>query len=91
MAARPFPLIDLRNAIERGEVVPRFQPIVELRSGHLWGFEVLSHWRHAQLGIIPPDRFIPLAESTGLIEPLFETILAQAMASVQALQDREQA
>ncbi len=84
MAAQPFLLIDLRSAIDRGEVVPYFQPIVELRSGRLWGFEVLTRWHHAQLGVIPPDRFIPMAESTGLIGPLSETILAQAFASVEA-------
>jgi PAS domain S-box-containing protein len=85
MAAKAFPLIDLRNAIEHHELVPSFQPIVALRSGRLWGFEVLSRWHHPQLGIISPERFIPLAESTGLIGPLFETILDQAMVSVEAL------
>jgi PAS domain S-box-containing protein len=84
MAAQPFPLIDLRSAIDRREVMPYFQPIVELRSGQLWGFEVLTRWHHAQLGVIPPDQFIPMAESTGLIGHLSETILAQAFASVQA-------
>ena len=64
MAAKAFPLIDLRNAIEHHELVPSFQPIVALRSGRLWGFEVLSRWHHPQLGIISPERFIPLAEST---------------------------
>ncbi len=85
MAARPFPLIDLRNAIERREVMPSFQPIVALRTGRLWGFEVLARWHHPQLGIISPESFIPLAESTGLIGALFESMLAQAIASVQAL------
>jgi PAS domain S-box-containing protein len=85
MAAKTFPLIDLRNAIERKEVVPSFQPIVDLRSGRVWGLEVLARWHHPQLGIISPERFIPLAESTGLIEPLFVSILNQAMPSVQAL------
>ena len=85
MAAKPFLLIDLRNAIERREVVPFFQPLVALRTGRLWGFEVLARWRHPQLGIISPETFIPLAEATDLIEPLFESILAQAIASVQGL------
>ena len=90
MAAKAFPLIDLRNAIEHHEFVPSFQPIVALRSGRLWGFEVLSRWHHPQLGIISPERFIPLAESTGLIGPLFETILDQAMVSVKTLADSPQ-
>ena len=85
MAAKAFPLIDLRNAIEHREVSPSFQPIVALRTGQLWGFEVLSRWYHPQLGLIPPERFIPLAENSGLIEPLFVAILEQALASVRAL------
>jgi PAS domain S-box-containing protein len=82
MAAKAFPIIDLHNAIEHREIVPSFQPIVALRTGQLWGFEVLARWHHPQLGIISPERFIPLAESTGLIGRLFETILNQAMVSV---------
>lgn len=85
MAAKPFPLIDLRRAIERREVLPSFQPIVVLRTGKLWGFEVLARWHHPQLGIVSPERFIPLAETTGLIGPLFESILVEAIASVQSL------
>jgi len=85
MAAKAFALIDLRNAIERHEVVPSFQPIVVLRTGRLWGFEVLSRWNHPQLGVISPERFIPEAERTGLIGPLFETILDQALESIEAL------
>jgi PAS domain S-box-containing protein len=82
MAARSLSLVDLRNAIERREVVPFYQPLVELRSGQLRGFEVLARWKHAELGIIPPDEFIHLAESAGLIESLFESVMAQALASV---------
>ncbi|HZD51212.1 MAG TPA: EAL domain-containing protein [Silvibacterium sp.] len=79
MAARTFPLIDLRNAIERRQIVPSFQPIVALRTGQLWGFEVLARWHHPQLGLISPERFIPLAETTGLIGPLFQAMLAGAI------------
>src|ERR1700755_2163215 len=85
MAAKAFPLIDLRNAIDRHEVVPSFQPIVTLRTGRLWGFEVLARWHHPQLGLISPEKFIPLAENTGLIGPLFQTVLDQAMVSVEKL------
>ena len=85
MAARAFPLIDLRNAIDRHEVVPSFQPIVTLRTGRLWGFEVLARWQHPQLGLISPDKFIPMAENTGLIGPLFQTVLEEAMVSVEQL------
>ena len=54
MAAGEFSAVDVRNAIERREVIPYFQPIVELRSGDLCGFEMLARWLHPQLGMIPP-------------------------------------
>ncbi len=69
---------DLCRALHANEIVPYFQPIVELRSGQLSGFEVLARWRHPEHGIIPPLDFIPLAEETGLIGLLTEKILTQA-------------
>jgi EAL domain-containing protein (putative c-di-GMP-specific phosphodiesterase class I) len=78
MTAQTFSPADLQNAIERGEVVPYFQPIVELRSGELWGFEMLARWLHPQLGMIPPYQFIPLAETSGLMDPLCESVTKQA-------------
>jgi PAS domain S-box-containing protein len=78
MATRSLSAGDLRIAIERRDVLPYFQPIVDLRSGRLWGFEILARWRHPKLGILSPDQFIPLAESSGLIQPLFEAVLEQA-------------
>jgi len=84
MAVRSLSVVDLRNAIERHEVVPYFQPLVELRSGQLRGFEVVARWEHPERGFIPPAEFISLAESEELIEPLFESIMAQAFSSVPA-------
>jgi len=78
----PFSLDDLRNAIGRHEIVPYFQPIVELRSGRLWGFEVLARWQHAKLGFVPPDKFVSVIESSDLIHPFFESILNQAFAAI---------
>ena len=57
---------DLRRALEHSEIVPYFQPLVELRTGLLRGFEALARWQHPQRGLIPPNEFIPLAESSGL-------------------------
>jgi EAL domain-containing protein (putative c-di-GMP-specific phosphodiesterase class I) len=57
---------DLRRAIDSNEIVPYFQPIVELRSGLLIGFEALARWHHPQRGTVHPDEFIPIAERTGL-------------------------
>jgi EAL domain-containing protein (putative c-di-GMP-specific phosphodiesterase class I) len=62
--------MDLRRAIDRCEIVPWFQPIVDLRTGLLSGFEVLARWEHPERGIISPCEFIPCAESTALIGPL---------------------
>jgi c-di-GMP phosphodiesterase len=74
MAAGAFSSVDLRNAIGRRDVVPYFQPIVELRSGDLWGFEMLTRWQHPQLGMIPSYQFIPLAETSGLMDTLRDSV-----------------
>ncbi len=84
MATGSFSAAELRNAIEHREIVPYFQPIVELRSGQLWGFEVLARWKHAQLDVVPPNQFIHLAESSGLIQPLFEAVVTEAFSAVAA-------
>ncbi|MFY0614403.1 MAG: EAL domain-containing protein [Hyphomicrobiaceae bacterium] len=68
----------LRNAIETREIVPYMQPLVSLRDGSLLGFEILARWRHPQRGLIPPDRFIGIAEECGLISELMLSTLQQA-------------
>ncbi|MDG6109242.1 EAL domain-containing protein [Dactylosporangium aurantiacum] len=70
---------DLRRALETtGELVLHYQPTIELRSGTVTGFEALVRWRHPTRGEISPADFIPLAESTGLIRPLGQWVLAEA-------------
>ncbi|HRE01469.1 MAG TPA: GGDEF and EAL domain-containing protein, partial [Ilumatobacteraceae bacterium] len=66
---------ELRHGLERGEVVPYFQPIVDLASGELTGFEVLARWRHPDRGLLTPDQFLPMAEESGLIGELGAAIL----------------
>jgi len=61
---------ELRSAILSGAIVPYFQPKVVCATGALAGFEVLARWRHPEQGLIPPARFIPLAEASGLIDEL---------------------
>ncbi len=69
---------DLRQAIEKGDVYPHYQPIVSLQTGAVTGFEALARWQHPERGLISPDDFIPLAEETGLIIPLGTAILKTA-------------
>ena len=75
--------IDFFRVLERDEIVPYFQPIVELSTGRLMGFEVLSRWHHPSAGLIPPDEFIPLAERTGLIGLLTEKLLRKHLRQPQ--------
>ncbi len=70
---------DLRRALDNtDELVLYYQPTIELRSGTITGFEALVRWRHPVRGMISPADFIPLAESTGLIRPLGQWVLAEA-------------
>jgi sensor c-di-GMP phosphodiesterase-like protein len=65
--SRANPVAELERALEAGEFVPYYQPLVDLRNGAIVGAEVLMRWRKADGTIIPPAAFIPLAESSGLI------------------------
>jgi PAS domain S-box-containing protein len=69
---------ELRRSIERDEIVPYFQPIVELSSRRVLGFEVLARWPKPPQQIAEPSTFIRLAEDSGLIQPLTESLLFQA-------------
>jgi diguanylate cyclase (GGDEF)-like protein len=68
---------DLRDAIDRNELSMHYQPLVDLKDGHLLGFEALLRWHHSEFGNIPPNKFIPIAEDSGLIIPITIWILKQ--------------
>ena len=72
---------DLRLAVERDEFEMFYQPIIDLASSRIHGFEALMRWNHPKLGRISPERFIPMSEATGLIIPM--TLRALEMACSQ--------
>ncbi len=73
---------ELRRGVERGEVVPYFQPIVELSSGRVIGYEVLARWLHPDRGLLPPGDFLPLAEETGLLVELGARMLRDSLSQL---------
>jgi diguanylate cyclase (GGDEF)-like protein/PAS domain S-box-containing protein len=73
---------ELRRGLERGEVVPYFQPIVDLEGGQVVGFEVLARWLHPDRGLLLPGQFLPMAEESGLIVDLGARILCDSLAQL---------
>jgi PAS domain S-box-containing protein len=73
--------MDVRRALDGDEFLPFFQPMVELRSGRLTGFEILARWRHPLSAQVPPKQFIAIAEKAGLIGQLTRQILRKAFES----------
>jgi diguanylate cyclase (GGDEF)-like protein/PAS domain S-box-containing protein len=73
---------ELRRGIERGEVVPYFQPIVELDTGRIAGYEVLSRWLHPDRGMLTPVDFLQLAEDTGALVELGAHVLRDSLAQL---------
>ena len=74
----------LRHAIERNQFALQYQPRVDLASGAVIGVEALVRWRHPVQGLVPPARFIPLAEETGMIDDLDMWVLDEACARAAA-------
>lgn len=73
---------DLRRALQRGELELHYQPLVDLDTGSLSGFEALARWQHPDLGAISPVDFIPVAEESGLIVPLGRWALDEAAKTI---------
>jgi sensor c-di-GMP phosphodiesterase-like protein len=75
---RANPVIEMERALEEGEFVPHYQPVIDLRSGAIVGAEVLMRWRKPDGSLIPPAAFIPLAESSGLILDMTRALMIAA-------------
>ena len=73
---------ELRRGLERHEIVPYYQPIVQLDTGHLVGFEVLARWRHPDRGLLGPEQFLPMAEETGLIGEVGAAVLRSSLSQL---------
>ncbi|MFN3532794.1 MAG: EAL domain-containing protein [Candidatus Brocadia sp.] len=77
----------LRKALEKGELLVYYQPLIDQNTGQIISMEALTRWLHPSLGMIYPAKFIPIAEETGLIIPIGEWVLMTACAQTRAWHD----
>lgn len=86
-ARKTYDASELRAAIDGGGLVNHYQPKVSVATGEVVGVETLVRWQHEADGMVFPDQFIGLAESNGLIDPLTQRVLANALADARVWQD----
>ncbi len=85
--AMNVPLRELVSALENDEIVAHFQPIVELDSGMVRSFEALARWNHPLRGPIPPETFVAMAETSGLIGTLTHQVFCKAFEAARFLHE----
>ncbi|MEJ2603924.1 MAG: EAL domain-containing protein [Gammaproteobacteria bacterium] len=78
--------VGLRHALVRHELLLHYQPRIDVRNDRLIGFEALLRWQHPRFGLLAPDRFLPILESSGLIHSVGEWVIARAAAQLKAWQ-----
>ncbi len=76
---------DFKEALERRDIMLHYQPIIDLRSGAIAGFEALMRWNHPEKGFIPPGVFIPVIEDNGLIIPATHWALDEALSALKRI------
>jgi len=76
---------EIQRAMQADEFIPNFQPLVDLRSGHVEGFEILARWNHPVLGLLMPSDFVPIIERYSLPIQLTSRLLEQAFAAMQGM------
>jgi PAS domain S-box-containing protein len=81
----------VRRGLERHEFLPYFQPIIDLRTGRLAGFEALLRWRHPERGILPPADFMSIVEENGLLQPIGRRFLNDVCEQLRTWQRRHAA
>ncbi|TNI78521.1 diguanylate phosphodiesterase [Aeromonas veronii] len=84
MVRKPKSLLsELSRALKNNELVPYLQPLIDSQSGRMLGAEVLVRWQHPELGMIPPDAFISIAEESHLIAPITTSLMQQVAKKMQ--------